>query len=62
MKIKGYAHDVEIMLNLKKIGIKIIELPVVWKHRSGSKINLITDSFKMFFDLFILRLRLSLDD
>ena len=62
MKITRYAHDVEIILILKNIGIIVKELPVKWKHRSGSKINIITDSLKMLLDLFILRLRLSLDD
>ena len=62
MKIKRYAHDVEIILILKNIGITVKELPVKWKHHSGSKINIIIDSLKMLLDLFILRLRLSLDD
>ena len=62
MKITRYAHDVEIILILKNIGIIVKELPVKWKHRSGSKINIITDSLKMFLDLFILRLLISLDD
>ena len=62
MKITRYAHDVEIILILKNIGIIVKELPVKWKHRSGSKINIITDSLKMLLDLFILRLGLSLDD
>ena len=60
MKIARYAHDVEVILILQSKGIKIKELPVKWKHQSGSKINIITDSFKMFLDLFILRLRLGL--
>ena len=62
MKITRYAHDVEIILILKNIGIIVKELPVKWKHRSSSKINIITDSLKMLLDLFILKLRLSLDD
>ena len=62
MKITRYAHDVEIILILKNIGIKVKELPVKWKHRSDSKINIITDSLKMLLDLFTLRLKLSLDD
>jgi dolichyl-phosphate beta-glucosyltransferase len=60
MKIAGYAHDVEVILILQSKGIKIKELPVKWKHQSGGKINIITDSFKMLLDLFILRLKLSL--
>ncbi len=62
MKITRYAHDVEIILILKNIGIIVKELPVKWIHRPDSKINIIPDSFKMLLDLFILRLRLSLDD
>ena len=62
IKITRYAHDVEIILILKNIGIKVKELPVKWKHRSDSKINIITDSLKMLLDLFTLRLKLSLDD
>ena len=60
MKIARYAHDVEAMLILQSKGIKIKELPGKWKHQPGSKINIITDSFKMLLDLFILRLKLSL--
>ena len=59
MKINRYAHDVEIILLLKKKGIKIKELPVKWKHRSNSKLSLIKDSLKMLLDLLILRLRIS---
>ena len=62
MKIERYAHDIEAILILNSIGIKIKELPVKWKHRSDSKINIIIDSLKMLLDLFILRLRLSLGD
>jgi len=58
MKIERYVYDVEIVLILKSMGIKIKELPVKWKHQSGSKMNIITDPFKMLLDLFILRFRL----
>ena len=62
MKIKRYAHDVEIILILKSIGIKIKEMPVNWRHYSDSKINVITDSPMMLLDLFKLKFRLSLND
>ncbi len=54
-----YAFDVEIMLLMNKNNIKIIELPVSWRHRPGSKVHLIKDSFKFFLDLLILKRRLS---
>jgi len=62
IKIKRYAHDVEIILILKSIGIKIKEMPVNWIHDPDSKINIITDSFIMLLDLFKLKLRISLND
>ena len=60
MKFTRYVHDVEAILILQSKGIKIKELPVIWKHKSGSKININSDSFKMLLDLFILRLKFSL--
>jgi len=62
MKIERYAHDVEAILILKSLGIKIKELPVKWKHRSNSKMNIIIDSLNMFLDLFKLKLKFSLND
>ena len=29
-------------------GLIIKELPVSWEHKSGSKLNILSDSFKMF--------------
>ena len=57
LKCNGYAYDVETVLLLKKHHIKIIELPLKWKHKDGSKVNLIKDSIKIFFDLIILKVR-----
>ena len=54
-----YAFDVEAILLMNKNNIKIIELPVSWRHRPGSKVHLIKDSFKFFLDLLILKRRLS---
>ena len=59
IKCYGYAFDVETMLLLNNNNIKIIELPISWVHRSGSKVHLIKDSVKFFLDLLILKRRLS---
>ena len=59
IKCYGYAFDVETMLLLKNSNIKIIELPISWVHRPGSKVHLIKDSIKFFLDLLILKRRLS---
>jgi len=58
IKCYDYAFDVETILRLNKNNIKIIELPVLWIHRPGSKVNLIKDSIKFFLDLLILKFRI----
>ena len=55
--IGGFKTRHEIMLILKKIEIKVKELPVKWKHRTDGKINIIIESLKMFLVLFMLGLR-----
>ena len=37
--------------------IEIVELPIEWVHKEGSKLNLFTDPIKMILDLLILRFR-----
>ena len=58
-KIKncGYDHDLELILILKSRNIKIKELPVKWVHKKDSKLNLFWDPIKMFFGIFITKLR-----
>ena len=48
IKFLGYEHDIEIVLLLKRNKIKILELPVTWDHVDYSKVNLISDSIKIF--------------
>ena len=59
IKCYGYAFDVETVLLLNNNNIKIIELPILWIHRPGSKVNLIKDSVRFFLDLLNLKRRLS---
>ena len=58
IKCYGYAFDVETVLLLNNNNIKIIELPILWIHRPGSKVNLIKDSVRFFLDLLNLKRRL----
>jgi len=61
-KIKeyGYIHDVEILIILRKYNLQVYELPISWVHKSGSKINLISDSIKMFLGLIRLKINYKL--
>lgn len=58
-KISSYrfAFDVELIILLKKFKIKIVELPLKWVHKDGSKLNLFYDMPKMIYDLIIIRLK-----
>lgn len=53
--IKGFGFDIEILYLAHKMGYKIIEWPVSWRHVSGSKVNLFTDSLEMFFNIIQVR-------
>ena len=57
IQMRGYVYDIEVALALKKRGIQIVELPLSWIHKEGSKVNLISDSVRFFFDLIILKIR-----
>jgi len=48
LKVKGWAHDVEILLKAHLLGVTIKAMPVTCYNREGSKINIIRDSIKMF--------------
>ena len=43
LKSQGYEHDMEIILLLKLRNIEIKELPVKWKHKKYSKLNIFWD-------------------
>ena len=51
----GYIHDVELCIILKKMSIKINELPIRWKHVGNSKLNILIDGSMMMYDLIMLK-------
>ena len=54
-RLSGFGFDMEMLCHAKKNGYNIKEGPVSWKHVAGSKINLITDSAKMFVNILQIR-------
>ncbi len=54
-QIEGFAFDVEILLMAQARGCTIREVPVVWAHAPNSKVSMLRDSTRMFYD--VLRLR-----
>lgn len=51
----GWAHDVEILKRANLLGYAIVEMPVHWKAVKGSKINVLKDSWKMFWEVIRIR-------
>lgn len=47
----GWSHDLELLLRAIDAGYHIVEMPVHWEQVAGSKINMITDSWKMFWEV-----------
>lgn len=53
--LRGFGFDIEILYLASKMGYKVKEVPVSWQHMSGSKVNLVLDSIKMFFNILQVR-------
>ena len=53
----GFTHDLELVIILRKKKIEIVELPVKWIHKAGSKINIFFEPIKMFFNILILKFK-----
>lgn len=53
--IDRFGFDPEALFIAQKIGLRLLEVPVIWNDVEGSKVNYLTDSPKMFLDLFKIR-------
>jgi glycosyltransferase involved in cell wall biosynthesis len=56
-RVDGFGFDVEILLLARKVGYKVIELPVRWHAVEGSHVNVLRDPLVMLRDLVRVRLR-----
>jgi dolichyl-phosphate beta-glucosyltransferase len=55
MYMQRFSFDVELLFIAKKIGLEIQEIAINWSHIPGSKVNVIRDGIRMFFDLIRIR-------
>ncbi len=55
--INGFGFDVEILFLARRLGYRIVEVPVRWSHRPSSRVNPVRDTFGMLCDLARIRLR-----
>ena len=53
--LTGWSFDVEILYISRRRGYTIAELGVPWYYNPGSKVNVLHDSWRMFFDLLTIR-------
>jgi len=51
----GWSFDIEVLYVARLRGYRIIELPIPWHYRSGSKIRPIRDAVRMISDIFRIR-------
>lgn len=47
MRVKGWAHDVELIHNAKLYNIDVVEMPIHWKEVAESKVSMWSDGLKM---------------
>ncbi len=57
MKLAGYAFDVELLWRLQRRGLRVVELPILWSYKNGSKVQIARVASRMFLD--VLRLRVN---
>ena len=54
-KIERWGFDPELLYVARKFGFKIVEVPVAWAHREGTRIDPVRDGIKMFLDVLKIR-------
>ncbi len=55
-KIYRYAFDIELLFLANRQGLKIAEVPIVWANSPDSKVNPLSDGFKILTDLLKIRI------
>jgi glycosyltransferase involved in cell wall biosynthesis len=53
--LNGWSFDVEILYLARQRGYTITEVGIPWYYNPGSKVNVLHDSWRMFFDLLTIR-------
>jgi glycosyltransferase involved in cell wall biosynthesis len=54
-QLQGFGFDVEVLFLAGRLGLRTIEIPVIWNHAEGSRVRMVRDSLKMFLDLVKIR-------
>jgi len=54
-KIEGWGFDPEILFLARRLGFKVTEVPVVWSHDTGTRINPLADGTRMLLEALHIR-------
>jgi glycosyltransferase involved in cell wall biosynthesis len=54
-RIERFGFDPEILFLAKRNGLRVVEVPVRWSHDSATKVNVLADGVRMFFELLLVR-------
>jgi dolichyl-phosphate beta-glucosyltransferase len=55
MRVKGYCFDIEILALARLWGMKVIEVPVRWENREGSKVRVLADLPRVISEIWMIR-------
>jgi dolichyl-phosphate beta-glucosyltransferase len=59
LKVDGFAIDIELCAYLKRNNVSVMEVPISWKEINGSKVNIMTDAFKLIKETIDIRNRMN---
>lgn len=54
-RLERFGFDVEVLYLARRLGYRVIEVPVRWSHTEGTKVSMFRDSLNMFLDLVRIR-------
>jgi SAM-dependent methyltransferase len=50
-RLDGFAFDAEVVVLARRLGFSVEEVPIRWAHSEGSKLSMLSDSFRMARDI-----------
>jgi dolichyl-phosphate beta-glucosyltransferase len=50
-QVEGWGFDPEVLFLARRLGFKIVEVPVAWAHREGTRISPLSDGPKMLLEM-----------
>lgn len=60
LQVRRFAWDVELLLFAERAKLRMLEIPVIWEHKEGSRISPLKDGIEMFLRVLQMRIRLAM--